>query len=267
MPEEAKKEACASSTAFEDVAGRGRVHRHAHLPRLAGGAALEQAHRGRDRPRKAKEVLDNDHYDLEKVKERILEYLAVRKMKPDIKGPILCFVGPPGVGKTSLGKSDRLGDGPQVPPHQPRRHARRGGDPRPPAHLHRRAARADHPGLRARREQEPVFMLDEIDKIGADFRGDPRRRCSRCSTRAEQHLQGPLHRPAVRPLEVLFITTANILDTVPPALRDRMEVIRLAGYIEEEKLHIARRHLIPRSSTTTARRGAGGVRRRGAESS
>ncbi len=248
MPDEVKKEALKelgrlsrmSPMAADYSLTRNYVEWLAALPwtKTSGGEV--------DIP-KAKEILDADHYDLKKVKDRILDYLSVRRLKPGMKGPILCFVGPPGVGKTSLGKSIARALGRKFV-----RISLGGVHDEAEIRGHRRTYIGALPGqiiqgIRRAETKDPVFMLDEIDKVGRDFRGDPGSALLEAldpeqnSTFRDNYLDVTFDLS-----KVLFITTANMLDPIAEPLRDRMEIIELQGYTEEEKVHIAYQYLVPR---------------------
>ncbi len=248
MPEEVKKEAMKelsrlshmSPMAADYSLTRNYIEWLAMLPwATSSGVKVNIA--------KAREILDEDHYGLKKVKDRILDYLSVLELKPDMKGPILCFVGPPGVGKTSLGKSIARALGRKF-----QRISLGGMHDEAEIRGHRRTYIGALPGqiiqsIRRAETNDPVIMLDEVDKLGRDFRGDPASALletldpAQNNTFRDNYLDVPFDLS-----KVLFITTANMLDPVPPPLLDRMEIIPLQGYSEEEKVHIAFQYLIPR---------------------
>jgi len=248
MPEEVKKEALKELTRLQRMSPmaadysvtRNYIEWLAVLPwaKSSGGEVDIN---------KAREVLDTDHYDLQKVKDRILDYLSVRRLKPSMKGPILCFVGPPGVGKTSLGRSIARALGRKFT-----RLSLGGVHDEAEIRGHRRTYIGALPGqiiqgIRRAETNDPVFMLDEVDKLGRDWRGDPSSALletldpEQNNTFRDNYLDVPFDLS-----KVLFITTANQLDPIPDPLRDRMEIIELQGYTEDEKVHIAQRYLVPR---------------------
>ena len=251
MPEEIKEETLKELSRFARINPMSPEHTVARtwlewmttLPwSISTGEAVNVQH--------AAAILDEDHYDLEKVKNRILDFLAVMQLKPKLKGPILCFVGPPGVGKTSLGRSIARALGRKF-----QRISMGGMHDEAEIRGHRRTYIGSLPGqilqaLKRAGANDPVFILDEVDKLGRDFRGDPASALlevldpEQNSTFRDNYLDQPFDLS-----RVLFITTANVLDTIPEALRDRMEIIQLQGYTEHEKVVIAFRYLVPRQIT------------------
>jgi ATP-dependent Lon protease len=248
MPDDVKLEALKELTRFSRISPMSPEHTVARtylewltsLPwAVSSGEAVNV--------QRAAEILDEDHYDLEKVKNRILDYLAVMQLKPGLKGPILCFVGPPGVGKTSLGRSIARSLGRKF-----QRISLGGMHDEAEIRGHRRTYIGSMPGqviqaLRRAGANDPVFVLDEVDKLGRDFRGDPSSALLEVLDPEQNFTFRDNYLDVAFDLSrVLFITTANMLDTIPGPLRDRMEIIELQGYTEHEKVMIAFRYLIPR---------------------
>ena len=248
MPDKVKEETLHELfSAGEDTDRQPRVQRHPNIYGLDGRTALEQIDAGQDRRQPGDKILDEDHFDLEKVKRRILEYLAVRKLAPQSRGPILCFVGPPGVGKTSLGQSIARALGRNFI-RMSLGGMRDGGSFAATGSTYIGAM----PGriiqeIRKAATNNPVFMLDELDKVGADWRGDPTSALLEVLDPAQNNsFQDHYLNTPFDLSRVLFIGTANVMQPVPPALRDRMEVIELPGYTQAEKLQIAMKYLVPR---------------------
>ncbi len=255
MPRRGREGRAQAARAAQGACSRRRRSTPSRAPTSSGWSSCRGRSSTEDKLdiQEARDILDADHYDLEKVKKRILEYLAVRKLKSDKKGPILCLVGPARRRQDLARPLDRARDGPQVRAHLARRRARRGGDPRPPAHLRRRAAGPHHPGHEEGRDEQPGLHARRDRQARARLPRRPGGGAARgARPRAEQHLLAiTTSRCRSTCRRCMFIATANIIDPIPPALRDRLEVLELPGYTREEKLQ--HRAAVPRAE---AARGA-----------